>query len=82
MRYFLGLFLFLATIGPTLAAGERVIRFDDPATYFPAALGKQVDVRFSPGFTDAHLPGPDLNRLILSELPEGKADEVKQRLMQ
>ncbi len=73
MRYFLALLPFLATIGPALAAEERVIRFDDPATYFPAALGKQVDVRFSPGFTAAHLPGPDLNRLILSELPEGKA---------
>ena len=73
MRRLLALLLTLAAVPPAFAAGERVIRFDDPATYFPAALGKQIDVRFSPAFTGARLPRSDLNRLILSELPEGQA---------
>ena len=47
--------------------------FADANTFFPAALGKQVDIRFSPAFAAAHFDKTDFDAVVLSELPEGKA---------
>src|SRR5438034_7872758 len=65
---FLALFVTLA-----FADDVKLIPFTDAQTYFPSALGKQVDVRFSDGFAKTHLDKTDFDALILSELPDGKA---------
>ena len=62
----------LAAATPAWAGDATLIRFDDAATYFPPALGKQVDVRFSEAMTAAHFTAADFDGLVVSELPEGK----------
>lgn len=69
-------FAALALVGlatPAMADGASLVRFDDPAVFFPAALGKQVDIRFSDTFVAAHLAKADFDGVILSQLPDGQA---------
>lgn len=70
-----GLFVALAVLGLAMPCGaeEALLPLSDAATYFSPALGKQVNVRFSAGFTATHLDKSDFNQLIISELPEGEA---------
>ena len=65
------LLAFLAT--PAFADDVKLIPFNDTQTYFPSALGKQVDVRFSDSFAKTRFDKADFDALILSELPDGKA---------
>lgn len=72
MKHALAAALLLAAT-PALAGEAKLIGFDDAAAFFPSALGKQIDVRFSDAFTAAHFGKADFDGLILSELPDGKA---------
>lgn len=67
--------IILATAASAEAAAELLVRFDDPAVFFPAALGKQVNVLFS-AFSDGsakdRLDRTDFDAVVVSELPEGK----------
>lgn len=58
---------------PALAAEPAFIRFDDAGTFFQAALGKQVDIRFSERFASGRLTRTDYDGVVLSQMPEGKA---------
>jgi hypothetical protein len=71
MRNLFAAFALMAAAGPAWAA-EVLVPLTDSSIYFSPALGKQVNVRFSEGFTAAHLPKADYDRLIISELPEGQ----------
>lgn len=64
--------IILATAASAEAAAESLVRFDDPAVFFPAALGKQVNIRFSDGFAKDRLDRTDFDAVVVSELPEGK----------
>ena len=64
--------LALIALAAPAAADEKLLPFSDSATYFSPAIGKMVNVRFSDSFASTHLPKPDLDKLIVSELPEGK----------
>lgn len=66
------MFALLAAVTPAAAADAKLIRFDDPGTYFPPALGKQVDVRFSDAMTATHFASADFDGLVVSELPDDK----------
>ena len=72
MKHAIALTVLLAAT-PAFAGEAKLIRFDDASVFFPSALGKQVDVRFSAAFTAKHLGKTDFDALVLSELPEGKA---------
>lgn len=58
---------------PALAAEPTLIRFDDANTFFQAALGKQVDIRFSESLASGRLPQTDYDSVVLSQMPDGKA---------
>ena len=53
-------------------AEESLIRLDDPTINLAAALGKQVDVRFTESFASGRLPKTDYDGLVVSEAPDGK----------
>ena len=44
----------------------------DAAINLKAALGKQVDVRFSESFAKGRLASPDIDGVVIYELPPGK----------
>jgi hypothetical protein len=71
MKALISLLAFAAAATPALAT-ETLIPFTDANTYFPPALGKQVDVRFSDSFVKAHLAKADFDAVVVSELPDGK----------
>jgi len=72
MKPFVFPILFVAAATPALAADEALLRFDDANTYFPPALGKQVNVRFDQAFATTHFGKTDFDALVVSELPDGK----------
>ena len=71
MKRIVTLFL-LASATSTFAAAETVTRLDDPALFLPAALSKQVDVRFSEAFAKNRLTKTDFDGVVMSELPGGQ----------
>jgi hypothetical protein len=71
MKYALIALFTTALAGPALA-DDTLIPFTDAATFFPPALGKQVNVRFAETFAAGHLGKTDLDGVTLSELPDGK----------
>lgn len=71
MKHALALLVTAALATPALA-DDTIIPFTDAATFFPAALGKQVNVRFSDTFAATHLAKADLDGVTLSEFPDGK----------
>ncbi|MFT3987378.1 hypothetical protein [Aestuariivirga sp.] len=63
--------LFAAT--PAFADDVKLIPFDDAGVYFPAALGKQLNIRLSADFAKANSLAGDIDGVILSELQAQKA---------
>jgi len=61
----------LLIAAPALAE-DVIVPAGDAALNLRAALGKQIDVRFSEGFAAGKLPSRDLDGVIVYELPEGK----------
>lgn len=57
---------------PATQAAETIVPAGDAALNLQAALGKQIDVRFSESFAKGKLASPDLDGVIIYELPEGK----------
>ncbi len=63
----------LAAALPTAAlAGEAVIPAADLIPSLKAAVGRQIDVRFSEGFASGKLPGRDLDGLIVYQVMPDK----------
>jgi hypothetical protein len=60
--------LFAAAAG----AEETVVPAAGSALNLRAALGKQIDVRFAESFAKGRLASPDVDGVIVYELPEGK----------
>ena len=56
---------------PAAAEGE-VVPASGETLNLKAALGKQIDVRFSGSFAQDRLSSPDIDGVIIYELPEGK----------
>lgn len=52
------------------AAAEKLVRFDDPATYFAPALGKQVTAVFSDALVQKYFGKAEYPGVVLSELSD------------
>jgi hypothetical protein len=57
---------------PVVAADGAVVPASGAAINLRAALGKQIDVRFSESFAAGKLATPDVDGVIVYEVPEGK----------
>ena len=64
----------IATLLTTTAAtaAESLVPASDASINLAAALGKQVNVRFSDGFVKGRLAKADFDGLVISDAPEGK----------
>lgn len=62
----------LILLAPAARAGETLVPAGDAALNLKAALGKQIDVRFSESFAKGRLASPDVDGVIIYELPQGK----------
>lgn len=71
MKAFFPIFFLILSPILALAAGETLVRMDDPSLPLDHALGKQIKVRFSDKFVEGRLPKADFDGLVLSELQEG-----------
>lgn len=71
MKHALLLAVLLLSPASAPAAAMELLRLDDASVWFEAALGKQVDVRFSEDFAVRHLPKADYDAVVLSGLSAG-----------
>lgn len=72
MKHIVSAVLAALLIATPALAEDVIVPAGDAALNLRAALGKQIDVRFSEGFAAGKLPSRDLDGVIVYELPEGK----------
>ena len=72
MKHVLGTILAILLLAAPAAADQTVVPAASSALNLRAALGKQIDVRFSESFAKDRLASTDIDGVIVYELPEGK----------
>lgn len=72
MKRLLAAAALLSALSTAALSEDTLVKLDDPSAPVTGALWKSMNVRFSDAFAKGRLASPDVDKLLVSELPEGK----------